>query len=104
MLSMASARPDRLLSPADLTRPVALLAVYSVIRDETIRPGLPAGCDRCGAPAVRLARIVYGFTGKIGLVGEVYHGGCGIVPGAPTWVCRACGRWGGGWLWPCASS
>jgi hypothetical protein len=66
----------------------------SVIRDERIRSGLPAACDQCGAPAVRLVAILYERTGETGLVGDVYYGGCVVVSGAPTWICRARGHWG----------
>lgn len=69
--------PDRLLPSADLPRPAGLLSVYSVIRDDTIRPGLPAAYDHCGAPAVRLARIVDGLSRKLGLVGTSITGAVG---------------------------
>ena len=86
--------PDRLLSPADLPRPAGLLAVSGVTRDQRIRSGLPAACDQCGAPAVLFVPILYGRTGETGLVATFTTGGCVVVSGAPTWICRACGHWG----------
>ena len=92
--ALAPLGPERLLPPAPAPRCAGLLAVSSVIRDERIRSGLPAACDQCGASAVRLVPILYGRAAQPGLVGDVYYGGCVVVSGAPTWICRACGHWG----------